>query len=323
MEQLNVFSALVYLDGAGHVRVPYGAFGDARMSSGTYTDNQGASLLLFALGPSSSNDSLGVICNASGDVHSGTDTRDMYRGYLSTTATITSHLEKVVNGSVQSLGTDTSTSWAASNRIEIEREDIGGGVVQVRLMKDGVTVISYNDSTSPLSGGRPGVTGASGATLSLGDDLQTFNITAGSTQDLAGGATGQGQAAANASVGHSLGGAATGQGQAGGGAGVGHSLGGAAAGQGQASGSMLAGATIYTLVFKNDSGGVLANTTIEKLTALRLSDLQQICTWNNVTSSGSGEFALYHADLVADQQYMLVSCNADGTAFGVDKYMAL
>lgn len=143
--------------------------------------------------------------------------------------------------------------------------------------------------TKPLAGG---ATGGGAATGALG----------GTQQNLAGGATGGGAAAGAASIGKPLAGGATG--------------GAAAAGQ------LQGGATITTVPLKNDSGSLLTALTIEKLVALRVSDLTLIASWANQTTNGSGVLSLTHPSLVAGVSYLLVTCNADGSARGVRPYTA-
>jgi hypothetical protein len=178
---------------------------------------------------------------------------------------------------------------------------------------------------------------------SLHDDwFGTLFDASGAAQDLDGDAAGGAAATGAASVGKPLAGAATGGGAATGAAAHGVPLAGGATGGGAATGALahgvplagsatggsvsmallLGGATITTEPFKNDSGSLLAGTTIEKFAALKVSDLTLAATWSNVTSDGAGVFSLPHPDLLAGTAYLLVSCNADGSARGVHRYTA-
>ena len=80
-------------------------------------------------------------------------------------------------------------------------------------------------------------------------------------------------------------------------------------------------ATITTDVFKNNTGTVLATTTIPKLVALKLSDMTLAASWTNQTTNGSGVLSLTGA-MIAATDYLLVISSADGASVGVKKYTA-
>lgn len=81
-------------------------------------------------------------------------------------------------------------------------------------------------------------------------------------------------------------------------------------------------ATITTDVFKNNTGTVLASTSIPKVVAIKLSDLTLVASWTNQTTNGSGVLEVGNTSLVAATDYLLVTSNADGSAVGVKKYTA-
>lgn len=81
-------------------------------------------------------------------------------------------------------------------------------------------------------------------------------------------------------------------------------------------------ATITTDVFKNNTGTVLASTSIPKLAALKLSDMTLAAGWTSQTTNGSGVLSLTDAGMVAATDYLLVVSSADGSAVGVKKYTA-
>jgi hypothetical protein len=80
-------------------------------------------------------------------------------------------------------------------------------------------------------------------------------------------------------------------------------------------------ATITTDVFKNNTGTVLASTSIPKLAAIKLSDMTLAASWTNQTTNGSGVLSLTGA-MVAATDYLLVVSSTDGAAVGVRKYTA-
>lgn len=81
-------------------------------------------------------------------------------------------------------------------------------------------------------------------------------------------------------------------------------------------------ATITTDVFKNNTGTVLATTTIPKLVALKLSDMTLAASWVNQVTDGAGYIPLTSVGLTAGTDYLLVTSNADGLVVGVKKYTA-
>lgn len=84
-----------------------------------------------------------------------------------------------------------------------------------------------------------------------------------------------------------------------------------------ASGSMSMQPGVLTSpVFKNWSGTVLAGATIPKVAILKVSDMSTVLSLTSQTTDGSGVLEITNAALFPGVQYLLVTCNADGTAFG-------
>jgi hypothetical protein len=82
-------------------------------------------------------------------------------------------------------------------------------------------------------------------------------------------------------------------------------------------------ATITSDVFKNNTGTVLASTSIPKVAAVRLSDMTLATSWTSRTTDGAGVLTLTSASLTSATDYLLVVSNADGSAVGVKKYTAV
>lgn len=82
-------------------------------------------------------------------------------------------------------------------------------------------------------------------------------------------------------------------------------------------------ATITTDIFKNNTGTVLASTSIAKAVAIKLSDLTLAASWTSQTTNGSGVLSLTSAGMTTATDYLLVVSNADGSAVGVKKYTAV
>lgn len=80
-------------------------------------------------------------------------------------------------------------------------------------------------------------------------------------------------------------------------------------------------ATITTDVFKNNTGTVLASTSIPKLAAIKLSDMTVAASWTSQVTDGSGVLSLTGA-MTAATDYLLVVSSTDGASVGVKKYTA-
>lgn len=81
-------------------------------------------------------------------------------------------------------------------------------------------------------------------------------------------------------------------------------------------------ATITSDVFKNNTGTVLASTSIPKVAAVKLSDMTMAASWTSQTTDASGVLTVSSGSLTTSTDYLLVVSNADGSAVGVKKYTA-
>lgn len=70
------------------------------------------------------------------------------------------------------------------------------------------------------------------------------------------------------------------------------------------------------------TGALLANATIPKLAVLRVSDMSLVLALVDVVTSGAGVIQITNAALLSGVRYLLVACNADGSAFGCEAYVA-
>lgn len=90
-----------------------------------------------------------------------------------------------------------------------------------------------------------------------------------------------------------------------------------------AAGSLgLAPGIITSSVFKNWSGAVLASVTIPKVAVIKVSDMSLVYSTTNVSTDASGIMTITNVALVSGVQYLLVTCNTDGTAFGCAPFTA-
>lgn len=79
--------------------------------------------------------------------------------------------------------------------------------------------------------------------------------------------------------------------------------------------------TIVTDSFRAPvTGSTLVSTTIPKVAILRVSDMVNVLTLTNQTTNGSGVLTITNTALLQGVRYLLVACNADGTAFGAESY---
>lgn len=167
-------------DGFGQVQVnseqfgtPYGFDADS-ISNATFDNDQYFEWEISALGTGANGDVLGVLLRFANTVGAG---RDGYRVKLTqtNTATFTITIEVVVDATPTTLATDTTISFALTDRF-------GGRVIgnQLQATKNGTVVLSTTDST--YSTGKPGLHAKAGALATFkGDNFEGGNIVAGST----------------------------------------------------------------------------------------------------------------------------------------------
>ena len=81
-------------------------------------------------------------------------------------------------------------------------------------------------------------------------------------------------------------------------------------------------ATIVTDPVKDYTGAVLANTSIDHVTFIRLSNGAAALTLSDQVTSGTGTLTLSSASLVAGVTYLVLLYSADGVQRGVKAYTA-
>jgi hypothetical protein len=74
--------------------------------------------------------------------------------------------------------------------------------------------------------------------------------------------------------------------------------------------------------FKNWSGTVQAGVTVPKVTVLRISDMSTVLNLTNQVTSGAGVLTITSSAMTPGVRYLLVCCDATGTAFGAEPYTA-
>lgn len=77
--------------------------------------------------------------------------------------------------------------------------------------------------------------------------------------------------------------------------------------------------TVTTDALRDQTNAVRASHLVAKIVATRLSDLAQICTWTNQTTSAGGVLTLTNASLTA-VPHIITTASADGTAAGAKVY---
>lgn len=270
--------------------------------AGTYNTNQFAKLQIGSLSTISSRQ-FGVGVRSSADTGA---TRDYYEWWFSRTGTgdHDALLVKYVNGTPTTLDSRAVT-LANADSISIEAVDSGANV-DLKCYVNDVILFTVTDSTSPLSGGKPiwSISGADTPEPTL-DNFEFGDVTGGTSHATSGALSGSGAAISGAAT------LTT----------TSHPTTGALAGTGAAIAGTAARRSprIVTGALKNDSGSVIASTTIDKLVAIKLSDLSTV-TWTSQSTDGSGVLTLESASLANATDYLLVTSNATGTARGVGKY---
>ncbi len=90
-----------------------------------------------------------------------------------------------------------------------------------------------------------------------------------------------------------------------------------------ASGAMLVLQGVITSPpFKNLAQELLANTVIPKVWALRMADMALVLSQTDRMTDGEGRLIVSNASVGVGVQYLLVTSNADGTAFGCEPVVA-
>jgi hypothetical protein len=74
--------------------------------------------------------------------------------------------------------------------------------------------------------------------------------------------------------------------------------------------------------FKNWSGTLLTGLTIPKVAVIRISDMSTVLSLTNQTTNGAGVLSITSGSLSPGVRYLLVTCDAAGTAFGAEPYTA-
>lgn len=243
---------------------------------------------------------------AIGDVNQPCSNQKIVIKDTSTTLSTITGASLNLNSFMDATGVDRATpaAWLSNNvginltfsttKLVVEIGGVTGG---------GLTALAYL-SFVPVGGGGTTVTANLGAATASGFAAAILAATVIACSMAGGTASGN-----TASVG------------VGSGTTISASLGSATASGHQASVASSGTATITTDVFKNNTGTVLASTTIPKLTALKLSDMTLAASWTNQTTNGSGVLTLAGAMTVATD-YLLVVSSTDGASAGVKKYTA-
>lgn len=84
----------------------------------------------------------------------------------------------------------------------------------------------------------------------------------------------------------------------------------------------LAPGVLTSAPFKNWSGALLASTTIPKVAVVRITDMVTVLTLTDQSTDGSGVLSISNVAIVPGVSYLLITCDAAGTAFGCEPYTA-
>ncbi len=178
-EQNNVTGYLKILSNAFHEGA--GAQSDsAWKGTGSFTDDQYAEIDIVGAPSTSDTDNIGICLRNSGEA---SRTHDCYRIYWTRSNLDVVRVYKVVAGTATQLGTNISTAMSAGDKFSAEAL-ANGANVDINVYRDtggGPTLLgTRSDTSSVITGGKPGPTGIVGTGVLLGDNWTGGNITAAS-----------------------------------------------------------------------------------------------------------------------------------------------
>lgn len=151
-----------------------------RDSTPTYSGDHYAKVKQYGFGGLNTHRG-GVACRISADTGAN---RDWYAFAWDANVADTM-VYKCVNNSISTLNTDTTTTWADGDTIELEAVTNGANC-DLLCYKNGTLLYTITDSSSPLTGGKPGFylyENAGGYQVGL-DDLELGDITGGGSSSL-------------------------------------------------------------------------------------------------------------------------------------------
>lgn len=267
----------------------------------TYTQDQEAQAKLSnALGGGY----MGLLLRAGPGVGAASN---FYRGSYSGSDGGRLDIWKIVNGTPTVVATVTSTPFVNNDVLKFRAT--GGSSTVLGLYKNNSTtpLLTFADSTSPHTGGSPGISGRAAGGFEWAMDDWTPNDYV-FLSDLSGTTT-LDDVVASGSI--SSGGTS------------GDLSGTVTLDDVVASGALAGGApgTVATGVWRNDAGMPLPSETIPRITFQRLTDGVQVLTLTGQVTTSSPTaptLTITNAALVIGTQYLVISNNADGSALGVE-----
>lgn len=157
-------------------RNDYGTFSDdVWKGTGSFTDDQYCKVTITGASIGGGVDAIGCTLRSTGTAY---NTRTMYRVYLqNVTGTPYLRVDKVVSGTATQIGANIAGTWTTGDTL-IGEAVTNGSNVDVKVYQNGSLLDTRPDTSSVLTGGKPGITGLYGSGSILGDDWEGGNVTA-------------------------------------------------------------------------------------------------------------------------------------------------
>lgn len=175
-EQDNVFGYLKIFSNAFR-QAASAVSDDAYKGAGTFTDDQYCELKIVGTWAASDGDYVGCTLRNSGEA---SPTHNAYGAWWRPSGGGTAQAVKNVAGTRTQISTDCSFTMAANDLFSAEAVTNGANV-DIKIYKNGVLQCTRSDTSSVLTGGKPGITGHDNADALRGDDWTAGNVTASSS----------------------------------------------------------------------------------------------------------------------------------------------
>jgi hypothetical protein len=149
--------------------------------AGTFTDDQYAEIKLVGTLSGAADDYVGINLRNNGGAYGANTMYRVFWGSFFGAGHSGAQVYKVVNGNNTNVGTQMGTDIlfsAVTNDLLSAEAVANGGNVDINVYLNGVLQGTRTDTSSVITGGKPGVTGSANLTTVRGDDWTAGNITA-------------------------------------------------------------------------------------------------------------------------------------------------
>ncbi len=172
----------------GEIWNPFSAAAQCRWDgSGSFSGDQYSKATLTQIGANGTTSwYTGVMVRASADLISNRDYYALEVGEHVTLGSRPTRVVKYVNDSATTLSNVTGDNWAAGDTIELEAVT-NGADCDLLVYRNGSLLRTVTDSSSPLTGGKPGLVGYGGGTTTDAiklDDWEGGDVTGGGASNV-------------------------------------------------------------------------------------------------------------------------------------------